>query len=126
MLSRLAGTTVPERVGRLPLSAEALPSLQTIKRVLKPDCLSSPKSKIRGKVFIWRMTGGTRASLAHRSSAETMKQICLYSCFTRELVAVFSVVARGSRRSQHTFITLENSFRIQTSGYMCFINAPRS
>lgn len=51
MLSSLAATTIPGHVGWLPLSAEALSSMQAIKRDLKPDCVSSPKSKIRGKVY---------------------------------------------------------------------------
>lgn len=51
ILSSLAGTTAPEHVGWLLLSAEALSSMQAIKRDLKPDCVSCPKSKIRGKVY---------------------------------------------------------------------------
>lgn len=38
MLNRLAGRPVTERVGWVPLSAEALSSMQTIKNELKPDC----------------------------------------------------------------------------------------
>lgn len=81
MLSSLAGTTVPGHVGWLPISAETLSSMQAIKRGLKPDCASSPKSKIRGKYMgnDWSAKG----SLADRNSAETMKQIYLYSFHQR-------------------------------------------
>lgn len=51
MLSSLAGTTVPGHVGWLLLPAEALSSMQAVKRDLKPGCVSSPKCKIRGKVY---------------------------------------------------------------------------
>lgn len=82
MLSSLAGTTVPGHVGWLPISAETLSSMQAIKRGLKPDCASSPKSKIRGKYMgnDWSAKG----SLADRNSAETMKQIYLYTLVSPE------------------------------------------
>lgn len=74
--------------------------MQAIKRDLKSLYLFWQEHDKRKS--IWGITGGARGSLTHRSSAETMRQIYLYFCFTRGLVALFSVVTRGSHPFHHT------------------------